>query len=63
MSEETHRESIRILKKVCDSNDTIFLGIMGDGLIEINKCVYESRGLFNEIHRGKPAVFSVNGRF
>ena len=62
MSEETHRKSIELLKKACKSDNTILFGVMGDGLKEINKCLYESRGLFNETHGGKPVVLSVNGR-
>lgn len=62
MSEKTHRRSIEILQKAYESNDTILLGVMGDGLIKIKGCLYESRGLFHEAHGGKPAVFSVNER-
>jgi hypothetical protein len=61
MSEKTHRQSIELLKNASKSNDTILLGVMGDGLKEINKCLFESRGLFHETHEGKPTVFSVNG--
>lgn len=62
MSEETHKQSIKLLKKACKSEETILFGVMGNGLIKVKDCLYESRGLFIEHQKAKVIVFSVNDR-
>jgi hypothetical protein len=56
-----HREGIEALASANKKKVSLNLGVMGQGLIESRKCLFESRGLrFDTGYDGSKGVFSFN---